>query len=390
LRPAIQVRPLSWRSMAPDSSAAAFDVVIAGGGVAGLEAALALRHLAGDRVNLTLLEPGSEFVSRAASVREPFSFARAERYPLDEIVRELDMEHVSDGLERVDPGARAAYTASGRSLRYDALMLAIGAQIHARYEHAVTIDGRHLEDLLHGVIQDIEGGYVSRLAFVAPLPMAWPLPIYELALMTARRAYDMNIELRVTVLTPEDAPLAVFGDGASKAVAQLLAEAGIDVVASAYCEVPQSGTIEISPGGRRLEVDRVIALPQLRGPALEGLPSNEDGFIPTDVHGQVLGVERVYAAGDATNYAVKHGGIAAQQADAAAEAIAALAGAPVEPEPFHPVIEGLLLTGDKPRYLRAHLTGGHGQVSEVAEEPLWTPPVKVAAKYLARYLDERG
>jgi sulfide:quinone oxidoreductase len=377
--------------MAPDpATAEPFEVVIAGGGVAGLEAALALRHLAGDRVKLTLLEPGSEFVLRAATVREPFSFTRAERYPLDEIARDLDMDHVTEGLERVDPGARMAHATSGRSLRYDALVLAIGARTHPRYEHAVTIDDRRLDEVLHGVVQDIEGGYLSRLAFIAPVPMAWPLPIYELALMAARRAYDMNVELGVTILTPEDAPLALFGQGASAAVAQLLADAGIDVVSSAYCEVPQGGTIEISPGDRRLEVDRVIALPQLRGPGLGALPADDDGFIPIDTHAQVLGVERVYAAGDATNFAVKHGGIAAQQADAGAEAIAALAGAPVEPEPFEPVIEALLLTGDKPRYIRAHLTGGHGDTSEVSEEPLWDPPVKVAAKYLARYLDERS
>jgi len=54
------------------------------------------------------------------------------------------------------------------------------------------------------------------------------------------------------------------------------------------------------------------------------------------------------------------------------------------------VIEALLLTGDKPRYIRAYLTGGHGDTSEVSEEPLWEPPVQVAARYLARYLDERS
>jgi sulfide:quinone oxidoreductase len=100
-------------------------------------------------------------------------------------------------------------------------------------------------------------------------------------------------------------------------------------------------------------------------------------------------LERVYAAGDATDFAVKHGGIAAQQADTAAESIAALAGAPVEPSPFHPVIHGILLGSDRPLFLRAHVTGGHGSSSEISERPTWSPPTKIAARYLAPYLNSR-
>jgi hypothetical protein len=71
-------------------------------------------------------------------------------------------------------------------------------------------------------------------------------------------------------------------------------------------------------------------------------------------------LERAYAAGDATDFAIKLGGIAAQQADTAAQAIAALAGAPVEPKPFHAEIQAILLGADKPLYLSAHVTGDHG------------------------------
>ena len=285
---------------------------------------------------------------------------------------------------------RVARTTSGAELQYDALVIGLGARAQARYEHALTLDDRRLDELLHGLIQDVEGGYAKRLAFVIPARMAWPLPVYELALMTAARAYDAGEDVDITVLTPEDAPLAIFGEQASRAVSQLLAESQIDVVTSAYCEVPRSGLVEISPGGRRLEVDRVMALPELEGPAIPGLPHDSDGFIPVDQHCQVRGVQRVFAAGDATDFAIKHGGIAAQQADVAAQAIAALAGADVEPEEFDPVIRGVLLTGGKPRFLSARITGGHGITSEVTETPRWDPPAKIAAKYLAPYLERRG
>ena len=362
--------------------------MIVGGGVAGLEGALALRDLAGDRASVKLMAARPEFVYRPMAVREPFSLEVAHRYPLREIASDIGAELVQDTLARVDPRARLVYLESGSELRYDALLLGLGAKIRARYEHAVTLDDARLDELLHGLIQDIEGGYVKRLAFVVPPRMAWPLPIYELALMTSRRAYDMNVEVAITIVTPEDAPLAVFGQGASQAVAELLADDGIYVIASAYCEIPRSGLIEISPGERPLEVDRVVALPELDGPAVPGLPQAPDGFIPVDEHCRVRDTERVYAAGDAVEFAVKHGGIAAQQADAAAEAIAAIAGAPVDPQPFRPSIHGVLLTGERPRYLSAEITGGQGFSSELTDEPTWSPPTKISARYLAPYLEQ--
>jgi sulfide:quinone oxidoreductase len=152
-------------------------------------------------------------------------------------------------------------------------------------------------------------------------------------------------------------------------------------------QVPEPGRVVLQPVDRELVVDRVIALPELFGPSIRGLPAGEHGFIPIDEHCQVVGVPAVYAAGDATDYAIKHGGIAAQQADVAAEAIAALAGADVTPSTFLPEIHGILLTGAQPRYLTARLAGGRALHSEISDQPTWSPPAKIAARYLAPYLE---
>jgi sulfide:quinone oxidoreductase len=217
--------------------------------------------------------------------------------------------------------------------------------------------------------------------------MPWQLPLYEIALMTAGRAYDMQVELDVTIVSPEDAPLAIFGSGASDGVSKLLERAKIKTINSAYAEIPKPGEVVINPGDRRLQVDRVVALPELYGPPVRGIPLGENGFIRVNPYGQVPDVGPIYAAGDATDFAIKHGGIGSQQADAAAQSIAALAGAPVTPEPFNPVIHGMLLTDAKPVYLSAHIAGGHGFSSEITDTPTWSPPTKIAAKYLAPYLD---
>lgn len=366
-----------------------FRVVIVGGGVAGLETALALAELGGDRTDVTVIAPNTEFVYRPMVVREPFAHGAARRYPLASIVRDAGATLLHGELDWIDPVGRTIHTKADDAIEYDALVLTLGASINKRYKHAFTIDDRDLDQTMHGLIQDVEGDFIHKLAFVAPGRMAWPLPLYELALMTAGRAYDMGIDMETTIVTPEDSPLAIFGAPASNSIAELLTRAGIKTITSAYAEVPNAQEVIINPGDRHLEVDRVIALPELFGPEVHGIPLGDHGFIPVDPYCRVPGIERVYAAGDATDFPIKHGGIGSQQADIAAQSIAALAGASITPQRFNPVIHGTLLTNEKPQYLTAHITGGHGFSSEITDTPTRSPPNKIAAKYLAPYLQKR-
>jgi sulfide:quinone oxidoreductase len=362
-------------------------VLIAGGGVAGLEAMLALQSLAADRVQMTVLAARDEFVYRPMTVAEPLALTAAKRYPLAPIVRDGGAELIADTLSWVDHENNIAHTSAGLALEYDALLLALGARSSPRYKHALTIDDRTMDRTFHGLIQDVELGYVKSVAFVAPGRMAWPLPLYELALMTTGRAYDMGFELAVTIVTPEDSPLAIFGARASDGVAELLRDAKIETITSAFAEIPQPGDIAIHPGDRHVRAERVVALPELYGPYVHGVPLSENGFIRVDKFCRVPDCGPVFAAGDATDFAVKQGGIGAQQADVAAASIAAIAGAETQPKPFQPVLRGMLLTNDAPRYLAADVTGGHGFSSQFSTEPLWSPVAKIAAEHLAPYLD---
>ena len=366
------------------------NVLIAGGGVAGLEAALALRELAGDRVATTLLTPSSEFVYRPMRVREPFAGPSTRRYPLAAIAADLGVELRCDALNWLDATQRVVHTAAGKELGYDALLLALGARLRPRFRHALTLDDRIIDEQLHGLIQDIETGYVHSVAFVAPSPMPWPLPVYELALMTARRAYEMNERATITLVTPEDAPLAVFGKAASRAVHDLLTEAGVQVITAAHAETPAGGEVVLYPSGHSLYADRIVALPELFGPSTPGVPKTDGhGFISVDAQCRVAGLDRVFAAGDATDFIIKHGSIAAQQADVAAEAIARLAGAAIDERRFNPEIHAVLLGGAQPLYISAHATGAHGSSSVVGTKPDWHPGTKIAAKYLSPYLESR-
>lgn len=369
------------------SSSQKTQVVIVGGGVAALEAALGLRQHASELVQTTLLAPGDQFVYRPLTVGEPFGHEVALTYPLDQITADLEVERVIDTLKWVDTNERVVHSENGTRLLYDALLLAVGARPYAPMQHALTIDPAHLDDQLHGLIQDLEGGWVKSVAFVVPERSSWPLPIYELALMTARRAYEMNVEPTITVITPEEAPLAVFGDAASEALQHRLDEHGIATVTSTYCTMHAPKRLTLLPEDRELAADHVVTLPALHGPAVPGIPrSAAHGFITVDRHSRVQGLERVFAAGDMTDFQIKLGGIAAQQADAAAESIAALAGAAIEPQPFVGMIYGMLVGGGPPLYMLAQVAGSRGTGTEVSTEPLWTPATKIHARYLAPYL----
>ena len=361
-------------------------VLIAGGGVAGLEALLALRELAGPRVTTTLLTPDSEFVYKPMSVKEAFAGPSVSRHSLARIVADMGADLVTDSLTWVAPSQHAAFTQGGAELGYDVLFVALGARREVAYDKVTTFRGNEDGEAVHGLVQDIEGGYSKRIAFVVPPGITWPLPLYELALMAGGRAREMGMSPELTLITPEEQPLGIFGAEASADVAGLLDNAGIRVETSAYADVADGRHVTIRPSGVSVEADRVVALPRLFGPALRGLPADDDGFIPVDTHGRVLNIRDVYAAGDGVQFPIKQGGIAAQQADAAAEVIAKRAGAPIEPRAFRPVMRGMLLTGGGERFLKGEVSRGRDGISEASEHSLWWPPTKIAGRYLAPYL----
>ena len=90
--------------------------------------------------------------------------------------------------------------------------------------------------------------------------------------MTARQAWGMGMDnVQFTLVTPEERPLAMFGRPASEAVAQMLADEGIEFVGSSYPTVGH-GYVVADPGGRRIDADRVVSLPALDGPPARGRP----------------------------------------------------------------------------------------------------------------------
>jgi hypothetical protein len=231
-----------------------FRALIAGGGVAAIEGLLRLRRLAPD-IDVTLLAPNEEFAFRALSVKEPFAMGTARRYPLEDIAASANAKWLRDGLSWIDTEARAVHTTAGETLPFDALLVAVGGEMVPAFTHARTYRDAEADDIFGGVVQDIEGGYSKSVAFLAPDGPAWPLPLYELALMTAERAEGMGASVELCVVTPEPAPLASFGGAAGEAVVELLDQAGVTVYASAQAQVPAARHLLVQPHGVELTPD---------------------------------------------------------------------------------------------------------------------------------------
>jgi sulfide:quinone oxidoreductase len=373
----------------PPKSYGGLRVLIAGGGVAGLEALLALRALAGDLVDLELLAPEPAFWYRPLAVAEPFDAGRAHHFELAAIAESSSATFTLGQLASVDADTRTARTSQGAEIDYDALLIACGALPRAWLAGALTFRGPADSDAFGRLLAEAESGSVRSIAFTAPAAGGWPLPLYELALLTATHLERRGKDVELALVTPEPAPLSLFGEPASFAVRDLLSERGISLHTGSYPVRYEAGRLELVPAATLL-AERVVALPRLEGPRILGLPQDADGFIATDLSGRLPGVTNVYAAGDITQFPIKQGGIAAQQADAVAEVIAAQAGAAVQPHRFKPVLRGLLLTGGEPRYLRGEQHGGQGDTSAVSDEPLWWPPGKIVGRYLAPYLASHG
>ena len=367
-------------------------VLIAGAGVAGLETLLALRALAGDRVDVTIVAPEQRFINRSMAVDQPFKPQRMRGVSLMDTAAELGARWHRGALDRVEHDQRHGVTKDGDELHYDMLVLAVGTGSEREWKSDRVLtyhggrDGPGYRLLLHRLRE----GRINRLAFVKPAGPSWPLPLYDLALLTAADcAAHGRSDVELTLVTPEEEPLGIFGNPASAAIRGLLQESRIAVHTSSYGVPSHPGWLDVSPGGRRLPVDRIVTLPRLVGPRLRGIPCGRDGFIHTDAHGRLAGLDGVFAAGDATVFPIKQGGLAAQQADAVAEAIAASVGANIDPQPFRPVLRGLLLTGGSARFLRADISGGAGDDSKIAGGALWWPPTKLCGRYLAPYLSSQ-
>ncbi len=365
-------------------------MVIAGGGFAGLEAALALRALAGADVRLTIVAPQPVLEYRPAATVEAFVPSEPRAYDLRAIAYDLDATYHRARLEAVAPQTKGVRLSSGVRLNYEALVMAIGARAVIGVPGALTFRDQRDVPLLRRLLSELEDGKLRRIVFVSPPGPAWPMPAYELALMTAGFAETRGLDAEILLVSPESAPLGVFGEQASELVAAVLEDRGVSFIGdSAGMSVNADGSLALESGDP-IAADRVVAIPKLRGQRISGVPASWAGFVPTDSFGRVHGLPDVYAAGDMSSFAIKQGGLATQQSDRIAQVIASRLGVVVHQTRPTQVLRARLVGGANPLVLRTEL-GHYGspitaslERVDLDTEQTW---IKVFGRYVTPYLE---
>ncbi len=373
----------------PSTSSALTHVVIAGGGFAALEAAVALRALAGDRVELTLVAPEPRFLYRPAATADVFDGRPPLAYDLPDLLRGIACRYERGALEAVSPTGRTLRLDTGRRLAYDALILAVGARRHASIPGALIFRDQRDVPRLRRIIGEVTEKGGRRIVFAVPSANAWALPVYELALLFADHMHERGADAELTLCTPESAPLEVFGGTVARAVGSVLLERGITFLPGVTPHaVSRDGALELEFDAP-IPADGVVTVPDLRGERIPGVPGRWLGFVPTDAAGRVEGIADVYAAGDATTFPIKQGGLATQQADRVAQAIAQQIGVPVH-DTHHPrVLQARLLTGRHQLFLRCEIDDFGQAIGATIDRLERSDPVrrrKVLARYLEPYL----
>jgi sulfide:quinone oxidoreductase len=369
-------------------------VVVAGGGFAAAELVLAVRVLAEERVTLELIAPSPRLAFKPAATGEAFGASTVQEFDLRELAEDAGATYRRDTVEAVASKTSRLRLASGATAHYDALVLATGARAHAVVPGATTYRDQRDSPAIARMLAELRARAISAVAFAAPAGVTWTLPLYELALLTARELDDHGLSARVTLVTPERAPLEVFGPAVSAAVGQLLAERDVFVEHSTRPRSVTRGGLELAHGGL-VPADRVIAIPRLTGRRLSGVPADWSGFVTTDEDGRVEDLHGVFAAGDMTRFPVKQGGLATQQADVIAAELARRAGVDVPREPTRYVLRTQLLGADGPLFLQAELDGQGRAIADGAGPPIsteapWWPAAKLFGRHLSPWMAARA
>jgi sulfide:quinone oxidoreductase len=359
-------------------------VVVVGGGPGGLETVLALRALVRDRVDLTLVSQSPTFAYRPWSVAEPFGAGRAVEVDLERFAALEHVRLVGSRVVAVDTQRHVVVTGDG-ALPYDVLVLALGARQVPTVAGAMTFRGPRDVAALREALEAHAGGRGARVAYIANASAFWPLPAYELALLTRTWAARRETPIDVAVVTAESAPLEAFGHEASARLRELLGAQGIALHTDTLIELHDAGRL-YEAGAASIPADLAVALPTLVGPSLPGLPHDDSGFVEVDGFCRAVAADDVYVVGDMAAHPIKQGGLATQQADVAAAAIAAGFGVDAPQAPYAPVLRGVLITGGKPLYLRSPSVAAEDRADNGVFGAPWWPPHKISGRHLAPFL----
>jgi sulfide:quinone oxidoreductase len=349
-------------------------VAIIGGGVAALEAMLAFDVIAYSKADVHLFSPKSKFVLKSLAVSSGFGRGGLLNFDLPKLTATARATFHNSSVSKIITERRVIRLSGDSEFNYDYLIASPGAKPLWSVPGAINYPGPAGNQAVTEALATLRDRESVKVVVTVPEGGAWPLPMYELALLIAD---ELDSGASMTIVTPEKSPLELFGKASTERVAALLRNRNIETILETAPAEYRDGVL-VTTDGRQIKADLAVTLPLLTGRRIPGLPYDEQGFIPVDDFGQIQQHSREFAAGDVASFPVKFGGLATEQADVVAAAIAAAAWDGPAPEPFKPVYRGTLVTADG----LVDLGPGAGS----SEPYAWDPAEKVHGKYLTPFL----
>lgn len=289
--------------------------VVLGGGVGGLSAANELRARLAAEHRVVLVERGRDHVFAPSLLWLMAGDRRRAQVTreLRTLVRE-GVELVRAEVTSIDPEGRTVL-AGDRELRYDALVVALGAELAPEALPGYTEAAHGFFDLdgaaaLAEALATFGGGRV--LVAISRLPYKCPAAPYEAALLidAVLRRRGLRERSEVAVFTPEPQPMPVAGPAMGAAVSGLLAERGIALhTGRALASIDAEERELVLADAARERFDLLAAVPPHRAPeAVRRSPlANEQGWVTVDATSLRTRYPDTYAIGDVTQIVLANG-----------------------------------------------------------------------------------
>jgi len=344
-------------------------VVVLGGGFAGLETAFALRHRLGDRVRISLVSDRDDFLFKPNTIYLPFGGdERRLHIPLSRPAQRIGANLHIQRVAEVEPDAGKVRLSDGSVLPYDHLVLATGAtmrpdEIAGLAEHAHTIwtpaEMRRLGAALARLVRTVRTGRRQQVLFVVPPGNKCSGPLYEIVFMleTWLRRHGVRDRVDIRYTTYESGYIQAFGPRLDTLVRTEFAKRQIDGRTGAAVSKIADREVWYEDGTAH-DYDVLIAFPPYQAAVgYPGLPADERGFLSCELGSrQVVGHPEIHAPGDTGDFPVKQAFLAFLQADAAAADIAAQVTASATPESaFEPVSMCVMEMFDKATFAQVPL-----------------------------------
>ncbi len=308
------------------------NILILGGGFAGLITAEKLAASLGSAHQITLVAPNRKFTFYPALVQLAFGECGSEeiQFDLDAKLSDLGVRFVQGEMIRMNHERRTAEITGedfNGKISYDYLVVALGRRLATEkvqgfFEYAQHLLGMRAALKFGESVLNFKAGTI----IVGLCPDArLPVPACETAFALARK-FETEIregKIQIKVIFPESVASAFGGANLHRELEAAFKRHNINVLYDVPIREITPEEI-LSANKHRIAYDLLMLIPPFRGNAsLRGLgATDEQDFIKVDGSMRVRGQEKTYAVGDIVAFSgPKLAHMAVRQAEVAAENI---------------------------------------------------------------------